>query len=90
VVNEHQLVVVGTTLGLTPEGVDMGRKYGFSFSLKRALGISSARNKLARMTGIPTTRSGVERKIGRAVTTGGCCLPLVIALLFVALLIAMH
>lgn len=55
----------------------MGRKYGLSFSWKRALGISSARNRFARMTGIPTTRSGMERKIGRAVTGGGCCLAVI-------------
>jgi len=60
----------------------MGRKYGFSFSWKRALGISSAKNKIARMTGIPTTRSGLERKVGRAAMGGGCLLPL---LLFIAL-----
>ncbi|MDR3111733.1 MAG: hypothetical protein LBU55_00985 [Elusimicrobiota bacterium] len=43
------------------------KKYGFSFSWKRALGISSARQKIARKTGIPTTKSGIERKIGRLV-----------------------
>lgn len=37
-----------------------------SFSLKRALGITRAKQQLARTTGIPTTRAGVERKIGRA------------------------
>lgn len=40
-------------------------KYGFSFSLSRALGISSAKQKFARQTGIPTTKSGIERKVGR-------------------------
>ncbi len=40
-------------------------KYGFSFSWKRALGISSAKQKFARETGIPTTKSGLERKVGR-------------------------
>ena len=39
---------------------------GLSFSLKRALGITRAKQQLARTTGIPTTRTGVERKIGRA------------------------
>jgi len=38
-------------------------KYGFSFSWKRALGISSAKQKFARQTGIPTTKSGLERKV---------------------------
>jgi len=48
----------------------MGRKFGFSFSAKRALGISSLKGSIARATGIPTTRSGLYRKIGRAVTGG--------------------
>jgi len=41
-------------------------KYGFSFSWKRALGVSSAKQKFARETGIPTTKSGIERKFGRS------------------------
>ena len=41
-------------------------KYGFSFSLSRALGITSAKQKFARQTGIPTTKSGIERKVGRS------------------------
>lgn len=40
---------------------------GLSFSLKRAVGITAAKQKIARKTGIPTTRGGLERKIGRAV-----------------------
>ena len=39
-------------------------KYGFSFSWKRALGITSAKQKFARETGIPTTKNGLERKLG--------------------------
>lgn len=50
----------------------MGRKFGFSFSRKRALGISGAKTRLSRMIEIPLTRSGRERKIGR-LTTGGKC-----------------
>jgi len=46
---------------------------GLSFSWKRALGLSRARTRFARRTGIPTTRSGWLRKIGRA-ATGGCLL----------------
>jgi hypothetical protein len=38
---------------------------GLSFSLNRALGISSAKRKVARMTGIPTTKSGRQRKVGK-------------------------
>jgi hypothetical protein len=39
-------------------------KYGFSFSWKRALGISAAKQRFARQTGIPTTKGGLQRKIG--------------------------
>jgi len=42
-------------------------KYGFSFSLNRLLGISGLKNNVARKTGIPTTKSGIERKIGRTI-----------------------
>ena len=42
-------------------------KYGFSFSWKRALGVTSAKQKFARQTGIPTTKTGMERKLGGAV-----------------------
>ena len=38
-------------------------KFGFSFSLKRAVGISAAKGKVAKATGIPTTKQGLERKI---------------------------
>ena len=40
---------------------------GFSFSLKRFLGITAAKQQFARQTGIPTTKGGLERKIGSAV-----------------------
>lgn len=42
-------------------------KFGFSFSLKRALGISAAKGKVAKATRIPTTKQGLERKIGGAI-----------------------
>ncbi len=45
----------------------MGRKFGISFSLKRALGVSAIKQKIAKKTGIPTTKGGLERKIGRFV-----------------------
>ena len=39
--------------------------FGFSFSLKRLIGITRAKQNFARKTGIPTSKSGVERKIGK-------------------------
>lgn len=43
---------------------------GVSFSLKRALGITGAKQKIAKKTGIPTTKGGLERKIGSAIIKG--------------------
>ena len=40
---------------------------GLSFSLKRALGISAAKQKVAKSVGTPATKHGMERKIGGAV-----------------------
>lgn len=50
------------------------RKHGFSFSWRRATGISAAKSRLSRKIGIPLSRSGRQRKIGRMM---GCCIPLV-------------
>lgn len=46
------------------------RKYGFSFSWKRAGGISAAKARRSRRIGFPLTRSGRQRKLGRML---GCC-----------------
>ena len=43
---------------------------GLSFSWRRALGVSQAQAKLSRQIGIPLSRSGRQRKIGRSM---GCC-----------------
>ncbi len=40
---------------------------GLSFSLMRALGLSRLKVNAARKTGIPTTKGGLERKIGGAI-----------------------
>lgn len=38
---------------------------GLTFSWKRALGITKAKRKISKATGIPTTKSGRRNKIGR-------------------------
>lgn len=48
----------------------MAKIPGLSFSLKRAVGISGLKTKVARAVGIPTTRQGLERKIGGAIIKG--------------------
>lgn len=42
-----------------------GKKLGLSFSLKRLLGISGLKSSIAQKTGVPLTKGGIERKIGR-------------------------
>ena len=37
---------------------------GLTFSLKRAIGVSAIKQKVARKTGLPLTKQGLERKIG--------------------------
>jgi hypothetical protein len=56
-------------------GIIMGKKFGVSFSYKRALGVSGAKNRISRKIGIPLTKSGRRQKIGRAT---GCLLPIII------------
>ena len=40
---------------------------GLSFSLKRAIGVTAIKQKVAKATGIPLTKQGLERKVGGAV-----------------------
>ncbi len=37
---------------------------GLSFSLKRALGITKLKRQISKKTGIPTSKSSIERKLG--------------------------
>lgn len=48
---------------------------GLSFSWKRAIGLTSAKQKLARDLGVPLTRAGRQRKLGKA---AGCCVPFLV------------
>lgn len=60
---------------------------GLSFSWKRALGITKAKQQFARKTGIPTTKSGMQRKVGKAMMGGGCVMYLIAALGVIAAVI---
>jgi hypothetical protein len=51
------------------------------FSLKRLLGVSRAKS---RAFGIPFTRGGRHRKIGRKITGGGCLVTIGLLLLPIA------
>lgn len=53
------------------------------FSWKRATGITRAKSKISRAIGIPLTKSGRQRKVGKILTGGGCLIPGLVALLAV-------
>ena len=58
------------------------------FSWKRAVGITRAKQQISRSIGIPLTRSGRQRKLGKAVGGGCVVLPalfLVVAVVVLAL-----
>lgn len=40
---------------------------GVSFSWKRALGITKLKQQISREIGVPMSKSGLERKIGRTI-----------------------
>ena len=42
-----------------------GKKLGISFSLKRLIGITGLKSSISNRTGVPLTKGGVERKVGR-------------------------
>ena len=57
---------------------------GVSFSAKRALGVTKTKQKIARTTGIPTTKSGRQRKYGSMMTGGGgCILPVIVCVIII-------
>ncbi len=43
----------------------MGKKHGFSWSFSRFIGLQTFKQDIARTTGIPTTKLGRQRKVGR-------------------------
>jgi len=49
----------------------MAKKFGFSWSWKRAIGLSGLKNKISRKIGVPFTKGGRQRKIGNML---GCCI----------------
>ena len=40
---------------------------GLAFSWRRAIGITKIKQKISRKTGVPMTKNGLERKLGRFV-----------------------
>ena len=65
----------------------MANRGGFSW--KRATGITNAKRKISKATGVPLTKSGRQRKVGKAVTGGCCLIPNSLAILSIASLVAL-
>ena len=61
---------------------------GLSFSWKRALGVTRAKQQFARKTGIPTSRAGLERKVGR-VMLGGCLTYVMIPVILITIVLCL-
>ena len=57
------------------------------YSWRRALGVTKAKQKIARATGIPTTKRGRQQKIGRMITGGGCILLIISTIVLICILI---
>jgi hypothetical protein len=57
------------------------------FSWNRALGITKAKQNFSRRTGLPLTKSGRERKLGKMMTGGNCCLIPTLFFVFLIILI---
>ena len=50
------------------------------FSWKRATGVTRAKTRISRATGIPLTKSGRQRKVGKMVAGKGCLLTILVGL----------
>jgi hypothetical protein len=59
------------------------------FSWKRAVGISAAKSRLSRRIGIPLTKSGRQRKLGKLVSGGGCLFALAFTVAIPVILVAL-
>lgn len=55
------------------------------FSWNRALGITRAKQRISRATGIPMTKSGRQRKIGAMVTGTGCLIPMILIISLISI-----
>lgn len=54
------------------DAVDIRNRLVHPFSWKRASGLSSAKRQLSKQLGVPLTKAGRQRKLGKAL---GCCVP---------------
>jgi hypothetical protein len=67
----------------------MARRKTYGFSMKRLLGVTNVKRKVAKATGIPTTKQGRRNKARRILTGGGCLVPIMIPILVFTAAIAL-
>lgn len=63
----------------------MGKKFGFSFSVKRASGLSGLKGKVSRSIGVPLTKQGRQRKVGNAM---GCSFVFIFFIIIASMVLA--
>ena len=63
----------------------MANKGGFSWT--RAFGVTKVKRKVSKATGIPLTKSGRQRKVGKIITGGGCLLPVILGCVAITTLV---
>lgn len=59
------------------------------WSWKRATGITTAKRKISKATGIPMTKSGRQQKVGKMMTGGGCLIPIISIISVLTLIVFM-
>lgn len=59
------------------------------FSWRRLSGVTQLKSKISRATGVPLTKSGRQRKVGKIVTGGGCLVP-ILAVLFILIVLILN
>lgn len=66
----------------------MARRKTYGFSMNRLTGVTGLKRKVAKATGIPTTKQGRCNKARRIATGGGCLVSIMIpTLLFTAVIV---
>jgi hypothetical protein len=58
------------------------------FSWRRLSGVSKLKSQISRASGIPLTKGGRQRKIGKLATGGGCLLLIATPFVLVCMLLA--
>ena len=67
----------------------MARKKTYGFSMKRLTGMTDVKKKVAKATGIPTTKQGRRNKARRIATGGGCLVSIMIPTLLITAIIVL-